>query len=89
MQQIETTDEALRQLGVEIEYAHNNPGHGGRVVKPSQAFGGLNLRPSIATRSGKWFVDIPDDCDTEMGSRFGKHFYRLNDGTPVITSFPE
>ena len=83
----QTTDEALRQLGAKFEYQFNHPGHGGRVLDPGPAFKGLNLRPSIATQPGKWLVDIPDGKDDEMAERFGQHFYRLNDGHPVITSF--
>jgi hypothetical protein len=85
MQTTELTDNALTQLGVKFKYEHNNPGHGGKIIEEGP-FSGLNLRPSIATRSGYWYADIPDGDDAEMIRRFGIHFYRRNDGYPIITA---
>ncbi len=85
MQITEITDEALKALGVKFEYQSNYPGHGGRIIDAGP-FKDFNLRPSIATRTGFWYADIPDGKDKEMQEKFSGHFYRRNDGHPIISA---
>jgi len=85
MQITETTDEVLNILGVKFEYQSNYSGHGGRIIDPGP-FKGLNLRPSICTRPGFWYADIPDGQDKEMEQVFSGHFFRRSDGYPIISA---
>jgi len=87
MQITTVSDSALTQLGVEFHYQHNHPHHGG-VIDNAGPFEGMNLRPAINTHpNSEWYCDIPDGKDEELSKKFGRHFYRRNDGHPIITSF--